>query len=190
MLIIEGSDCLGKTTAAKRLVELAREEGMDTVCYNHMGRPDNDFNFHSDYLPMMLPNVVADRFHLGGIVWHDHEIAPSDLRWIEGHLYTQGSVIVVMYSSDPEAYKYKMEREGDRKDLFNIDVRLKANQYYGDMVHHTGLRKDEQLYFPLIDFRWDVGFMGYPQDKDLLEWLGKWKARLSSYERFIKESTG
>ena len=173
----------------KRLVELAHENEMPDVLYNHMGRPGDDFDFLGDYLPMMLPNVVADRFHLGGIVWHNCEITPCDLRFIEGHLYTQGSVVVVMYDSHEGWYTAKMEEEGDRHDLFDIDVRAKANNCYFQMVD-GGLYKDGVYYEPLVDIEWDVHEKGYPSDLVLLEWLRKWKARLASYERFIEKHSG
>src|SRR5438045_2741728 len=102
MFILEGPDHVGKTTAAKRLVELAHARGLKQVSYRHMSRPPEDFDYFGDYLKMMTdPWIVQDRFHYGGLVYGDicrggTKISNYNLCLLESVLALQGSYTVVM----------------------------------------------------------------------------------------------
>ncbi len=182
MFIIEGSDCLGKTTAAKRMVELAAKRAKNIVAlnnalrnypirYNHMSRPNAAFNFFTDYKDMICRYAIQDRFHLGALVYHENVMSEEQLRIIEGWLYSEGSVIVILYHSDAGKYKEKIEAD-TRGNLFDISFLCKTNDTWKKMAYGS-----IESYAPLFDFSWDIN-SGYPTDSVLEKWLAAWYRRL------------
>jgi len=129
MLIIEGSDCLGKTTLAHKLVSLAADMNKYPVFYSHMSRPNKAFDFFEHYKDRMSMFAVQDRFHLGGLVWHEGEISEASLEIIEGWLMSIGSMTIVLYASDEKWYRRRLERD-NRGNLLDIDTMCKANRTY------------------------------------------------------------
>lgn len=181
MLIIEGSDNLGKTTAAKRLVELAAQrakqvkDGQDDVYpvrYQHMSRPNHAFNFFTDYQDMVCKYAVQDRFHLGGLVWHKDVINPHSLRIIEGWLHCLGSIVVVFVCSNEEWYKDRLV-SSQRVEMFDVSVLVQANRAFQHLASGQHFCK------PIIEFVVDVsGPDKFPNDTKLNTILDAWFERL------------
>lgn len=190
MLIIEGSDCLGKTTFANLLVsEAARrykhltEEARFPIFYSHMSRPNSGFDFFDHYTDMMTRFAVQDRFHIGGIVWHNKIKQPA-LDIIEGRLRALGSMTIIMYASDLEWYEKRLKND-ERGNMLSIKNMLNANEWFRNLVHNE--IKDNK---PIIDYAFDVrsckGFLGndarYPDAEYANHILDTWFERLSLLE--------
>lgn len=194
MFIIEGADCLGKTTAAKKIERIHEEEqnyeaGVNhemcgvpqadrpDITYKHMGRPDEEtFDFFNDYTPMMDSFSVQDRFHLGGIIWHKDKITAASLKIIEGRLLARGAFIVIMYCSDYRWYMNKLEND-DRGNMFDPIRIAEANQQY-----HIMIQGGHELN-PYFDVAWDIkkkeGSVLYPGQNVLQYWYSLWIERIS-----------
>lgn len=81
MLVIEGSDLVGKSTLAKKICNfgggyihrLARTMGLDVpiipTVYRKLGLLPGNWNYFSDYVNMMSHGVVQDRFFLSETVY-------------------------------------------------------------------------------------------------------------------------
>jgi len=185
MLILEGPDCIGKTRAAKRICQMVDEATDETlpperqfpVRYDHMGRPSKAFDFFRDYQDLISQYAVMDRFHLGALVWHEGVMNLQRLRIIEGWLYSQASVIVVMCAAGSVHYETLLDK--DHKDqMFDKETLIDANRTYTKMVD------DEHPLHPQFDFAFvSTKTHPYPDDNDLLTWWNEWCNRLKEIGR-------
>jgi len=146
MLIIEGSDCLGKTTLANNILKRVQELG-EIATIRHLGRPDTTFDFYTDYFPMIEPSVIQDRFHLGALAYHDGVMTPDHLRIIEGWIYSHGGFIILMYASDFRKYRKRIEND-PRGNLLEVPILEEANKRFYELVHCNKKA--------IIDFSWDM----------------------------------
>ena len=170
MLILEGSDCLGKTTFAKTLLKVADNVGRYPTFYSHMSRPNSKFDFFKDYRDMMSIYAIQDRFHIGGIVWHD-AIDKHALSIIEGWLHSIGSMTILFYASDEAWYRKKIE-EDDRGNMLSLDCMDRANGVYGMMAEGC-----YELH-PKIDYFFDIKDNWYPTEEDAEKIIKEWFDRL------------
>jgi len=184
MLIVEGADCLGKTTAINTMRKMCKDWN-PPVLYSHMGRPNEDiFDFCDDYNSLMTINTIQDRFHLGGIVWHQR-ITEENLRMIEARLCLVGSVIVIFYCSDHRWYEKRIKQD-KRGNLLDVDVIIEANMQYHLMVNKDiilpGPWPGGQPILPEYDFAWDLKSINmtepaYPDEDVMKVWLNLWRKR-------------
>jgi thymidylate kinase len=172
MLILEGSDCLGKTTFAKLLLNEADRRNMYPTFYSHMSRPNSVFDFHEDYKDMITTYAIQDRFHLGGIVYHN-AISQVGLEIIEGWLRSVGSVIVVFYAPDFDWYKDWIEKD-NRGNLLRVDTMYNANKRFSELVLS---KYGKNHLVPLIDFSIEIG--SWPDRKLAKQIIDFWFERLS-----------
>lgn len=177
MFIIEGGDNLGKTTAAKRMVELAKsglnDEFKLPIRYQHMSRPNQHFDFFQDYRDMMGRYAVQDRFHLGALAWHTGVMTHDKLRIIEGWLAGLGGAIVIFVASDDDWYREHLNSH-PKDEMFDTDVILAANRRF----------RNDICYQSHPDLIWDVCTGGFPSDETLEQWLTMWFSRLQHLPRF------
>jgi hypothetical protein len=159
VIVIEGSDNLGKTRASKRIAELTGWE------YRHMNPPPDHWDYNLDVVKMVQIQTVQDRFHLGGLVYGHflqcHPVVQLDLgRYRDlciNELRERGVLIVVMYAGDDAWYADHLEADPERDEMFSSVKRQAANAIF------RGL--------PGIDFRYDVARDGYPDDYMLKCWI-------------------
>lgn len=160
MLIIEGSDCLGKTTFAKLLLECADKQNIFPTYYSHMSRPNASFDFFGDYIDMMSTYAIQDRFHLGGIVWH-HAIEQPALSIIEGWLRSIGSMTIILYASDYNWFRKRIQ-EDNRGNMLSINAMCAANKEYEMLANNCHSKKC------IVDFAYDLtGLNPVPSYLDL-----------------------
>lgn len=184
MLIIEGADRLGKTTA----IQSMRKElklWNPPILYSHMSRPNEDeFDFYLDYVPLISTYTIQDRFHLGGIVWHKDKITIGHLQRIETWLELVGSVIVVFYASDFRWYENWIKAD-DRSNMLSVDLMLEANQQYYSMAKGT------HPLCPMVDFSYDIKTKTmnepcFPTEVIMIRWITEWYSRL----KFVEKENG
>ncbi len=188
MLIIEGSDCLGKTTFANLLVSEAAkrvhpisEVPRFPIFYSHMSRPNKAFDFFDHYTDMMSKFAVQDRFHIGGIVWHDAIKQPA-LDIIEGRLRALGSMTIIFYASDLEWYENRIKND-DRGNMLPTDSMISANKWFVDLAKQDLLNGAK----PMWDYAYDIKFefnhdARFPDAEYANHILDKWFERLSLLE--------
>lgn len=165
-LIIEGSDNLGKSTAAKRIVELAKD--VIPAYYTHMSRQGEAFDYHHHYKLMATPFAVQDRFHIGAYAWHDPwPIKSKDLGSIQRYLEFQGSFTVVFATELHGTYEERLIN-AQRDEMFNVSQIMTGNHRFLE-CHYAGYN---------VDVFWDTLRFGFPDDKVLMEWILQWISRL------------
>lgn len=177
MLIIEGADHLGKTTAAKQIVKQAGIDGKYPIRYSHMSRPNETFDFLHDYQDMSSKFAVQDRFHLGGLVWHRGKITSAALRIIEGRLQVLGSVCIVVYTSDVAWYRQALQEKG-KDEMFSPEVIMAANRRFMELAEST----------VWCDYMYDVKDGRFPDAGTCRTWLNHWYESLACLERPRNES--
>lgn len=182
-LIIEGADNLGKTTAAKRLVELAPQVLSVPVRYGHMSRPPKGFDFCNDYRHWTTDLTVQDRFHLGALIWHENVVDLERWRRVEAELVLRGSLVVVMYA-EPEWYEAHPKGENQ----FPDEKIIRANKTYrgwmtgsmkSGLTSASGIDQHEEEIVPHVDVFHRVDAKGFPSDEVLMHWLELWRRRLN-----------
>jgi hypothetical protein len=165
-------------------VELAAEENKNTVRggprfpirYDHMSRPNTAFDFFHDYRDMISRYAVQDRFHLGGLVWHDHVITPASLSIINGWLAAQGSMLVVLIARDQVWYEsHLVQLAGSKPEMFSVGKMMEGNRKFIKLIDDKVIQ---------ADMAFDVSGGVYLQDSWLKDILKVWFNRLELLERF------
>ncbi len=175
MLIFEGGDNLGKTTAARRAVEIAQAKGLPAF-YTHMTRPAKDFNFVTDYVDRMSVNAVQDRFHLGGIAYHD-AVPIQYLKWIEGQLRVRASYIVLFISDNEEWYRDRLLKVNQRNEMYDIEKMLVFQEKFKSIAGNPQIEKDGVHHI--------YSERDFPKDSLIEFWVDEWMNRISAL-RFIQ----
>lgn len=170
MLLIEGSDCLGKTTLAKNIVRKVSEKGFPVV-YSWMTRPNESiFDFFLDYKKMLNPCAVQDRFHLGGLAYHSNKISPKKLLIINSWIRSVGGIIVVLYADNTEWYKTLIEND-ERGNLLDVETMCIANLFFKNYVKNY----DCDFAFNILPTNYEnVNFVSEWDTNELIEeWISR-----------------
>jgi hypothetical protein len=165
VLIIEGSDNVGKTTACKKL------EVMGAIPYRHLSKPPDDFDHVREYMERVGPHV-QDRFHLGAITYgrltkNGNCPAVRDMLMVQRYLRWQGCITVIMYAERDWLRKSRFMKE----EMYPLDTILDVNAAF------IALTKTTNRGEPYHDIAYDVSKRGYPTDETLKEWLDLWRSR-------------
>jgi len=165
MLILEGPDNVGKTTAA----ELFVKEMGDPWKIDHMSCPDEDFDYFSGYMERLADKTVHDRFHLGGLVYgkllglHPTPITPRTLGVVERYIRWRGALIVIMFDGDTEGFA---QRLGEKNEMYDLNAICMANTIYRTLAwrgNHCHI--------------WhDISRNGWPQVETVRFWMKKMEA--------------
>lgn len=166
MIIIEGPDHVGKTTAAKRLCELS---GMK---YSHMGVPPDDWDWHDNFLEMVQPYIVQDRFHLGGIAYgifadfHECGYTVQSFYDLLAQLHSQTFIVIMTCD-----WSWLQERFGEKEEEYDTMDEVWEG-------FHAIISDRCFLQQPMYDITYNVT-QGFPDDKELESWITQHKNKLS-----------
>lgn len=129
MLIIEGTDLVGKTTLAQTLTKRLAYSG---YVYSHFTRLPRGFDYCWDYIARASRRVVQDRFHMSEWAYSqardDPEPSPlscEKYRVIDGYLRSIGAFTVVILAEE-SLIRSRLGRE----EMYDIDVILKAQNSF------------------------------------------------------------
>lgn len=174
MLIIEGPDCVGKTTAARYI---AQKTGW---AYKHMSKPGPDFDHFLDYMCLAGENAVWDRFHLGSLAYgiaitnegQDQEF--ERLRAVTRLLDFFGVTTVIMYSSDRDWMLSTAEHD-ERDQMYDTGKIVAVNDVYRWMARDQYI-KDGFRGMKFCHISHDV-MDNYPTELQLDYWIEVAKSR-------------
>lgn len=121
LIILEGPDGAGKTTLARRLTELIKDQhSLNEVRYIHAGPPERhplDEYLHTltHYRPNAFYHIIIDRWHWGESVYPELLRRPTKLdfpaRWaIDAYLKRLGALVVLVDQFDAEYITTYAER--------------------------------------------------------------------------------
>ena len=136
MLIVEGTDGVGKTTLCQRLVKELEVHG--PWIYSHFGKLPSTWDYPWSYIPRISQYVVQDRFHMSEIAYRvargeEQQLHPEAYRLVDAYLRMSGSCTVVITQS-PSTLKrlWKEDSNGvtiEQAHLANVEfMNLISNQ--------------------------------------------------------------
>jgi len=153
------------------------------VVYSWMTRPDEDvFDFFLDYKKLLNSYCVQDRFHLSGLAYHKDKISVERQQIINGWIRSVGGIIVVLYASDYDWYRDRLE-EDKRGNLLSIDKLCEANKFYTRYVDDSTAKRNN------FDYSFNIlpcGFykmnsnINFVSDYDVTELTTDWLDRRHS----------
>lgn len=178
-LIIEGSDDLGKTTFAKKLIRYVWDHDEFPVMYSWMTRPnETTFDFLESYKMMLNPYTIQDRFHLGALAYHKDKITAEHLNWIEELIRDIGGLVVLFFAEDETWYKEHLAKD-KRGNLLANEILCEANFIFARiaMGQHS-LR-------PKFSYAFDISGGQFVEDKFVELIAGCWIARRRKFIQTI-----
>jgi len=132
MIIIEGTDLVGKTTLCKALCE------HDTllkagITYSSLSRLPPGFDMLHHHRARMACGLVQDRFHMSEVVYslaadRVSRLSSEIYRLLDAMVTLHGGIIVIVTADEwllRERYAANKERE-----MFSLDVVLRANELF------------------------------------------------------------
>jgi thymidylate kinase len=146
MLIIEGADCVGKTTLAKKLLRV-----LDNHVYAHFTRLPSGFDYYWGYVERMSVNIVQDRFHLSEIVYSrvrgvESPLTPELYRLVDAQVRLRAGYTILITADEG-----LVRKRWDKGQMYNIDDTLRAVSLYNDLTEVRLGFGDFSDYTPDID---------------------------------------
>jgi thymidylate kinase len=171
MLIIEGSDLLGKTTLCKALVNSPQLRSQGYI-YKHFTRLPHEFNYFWGYVQHAAKYSVQDRFHMSEIVYastryEQPQISPEMYRLVDGYLRSLGCFTVVL-TADEEVFDERFHMNGQEQ-MYNLDQIKQANFIFAGIAQNCELTTVTNL-FKNIDIDGHIHFTKenpWPGQRDL-----------------------
>lgn len=172
MIIVEGTDLVGKTTFCRKLLEHPSLKGA-AYWYHHMGRPPKGFDECQGYMDLAYMNSVQDRFHMGAPVYskvrgdEESPCTPEKYRLVDAHLRMMGSITVIILS-DEDTIRTRYAMLGSNE-LYSADQVVLANEIYKGIVSTGGYM--EYWTNRIYKMDWDIAVTpnpgDYPNQKDV-----------------------
>lgn len=134
MLIVEGTDCVGKTTLCKKLIDKLSEHG--PWVYSHFTRLPDTWHFPGSFVPHVFRHVVRDRFHMSEIVYNQARGDPQqrlrheEYRWLDGLIRTVGGFTVIVVASST----FINDHYTSAGQMYPVEVCKRANKAYERIV--------------------------------------------------------
>lgn len=153
MIIVEGTDLVGKTTLCKKICTYlnARADvklGMNSWAeaywrYAHMSVPNQSWDFHWGYINHMHPRNVQDRFYLSELAYSaakdavygtciGERIPPAERMALEGKLLAIGAMTIII-TADQHLLESRYTVNAARE-MFDFKVVEAANNWYRNFV--------------------------------------------------------
>lgn len=131
LILIEGPDCAGKSTLARRLVDALRDSHPgDRVTYHHCGPPvDHPIDEYVapllDYRPGNGQHVVCDRWHVGETVYpavadRPTYQTPAVAAYVELFLRSRGAVLIYCTATDEHLVDCGVARDDEPEEIARV----------------------------------------------------------------------
>lgn len=150
MLVVEGTDLVGKTHLCKSIIKMLRVAGRPHV-YSHLGLLPAEWDYYHDYAWRMIPNVVQDRFFLseeiyGTVIRERSRIDHDHLRLLHAELVARGGfTVVVVGCEDFLDYQYARKSQPE---LFELSAIKEIDFRFSQLVRWED---DTSGNFPFAD---------------------------------------
>lgn len=146
MLIIEGTDLVGKTTLAKALVKDL--EGHGPWVYRHQTKLPPKWDHPWSYYSHISQFVVQDRFHMSEVVYskvcrgNNTDLDEERYRLVDAWCRLQGSVTVLLISTEGFLRKQWDKLAGGRLEMFHIDKVIAVNKRFLEIAEKPSIDLD------------------------------------------------
>lgn len=144
MLIIDGTDLVGKTTL--QLALLKRLQSVGPWIGAHFTRLPKMWAFPNDYFPRMSRHVVQDRFHMSEVAYStargdETSLSPFKYSLVDARLRQLGGLTVVI-TADEDFIRSQWRSCNDGQ-MYDLDTVLRANRAFSEIVsNHTDYKVD------------------------------------------------
>ena len=142
MLIVEGSDLVGKTSLVKELCKEAIEQGFPMIP-QHFGLLPDSWDFFSDYLPYIQKRTVMDRFIISELIYGEllrNKCRISYSSWEAlNRLMTHEKCMTIIIAAEPEFFATHVKKEHSKRgEVFNPEEIMSVNMgFLQTGIHHT-----------------------------------------------------
>ena len=150
MLILEGTDGVGKTTLCKKLLD----KFAGSYTYRHLSKLPLSWMFPGSYYPHISRYVVQDRFHMSELAYRYARDEPQVLtieayRYIDGWVRSVGGLTVV-FTADEGWLTSRPKRE----EMHTAVQHMRADLAFRDIASQmfAGYQCDVDLHFHLTDY--------------------------------------
>ena len=137
MLIVEGTDLVGKTAlCAELLLRLNKAGGK--YQYAHLEKPTAAWDPYWDYAEWIRRHVVQDRFYLSDIAYRwacgeNQRVDWETARLIDARLRLVGALTVIVVAT-PEFLRAQWEKK-TRPEMYGLDLVLRANEAFLNLAN-------------------------------------------------------
>lgn len=133
MIIVEGTDLVGKTTLAHRLVRAICATADGKAYYSHLGVPPAAWDHAADYVDMMRQHVVQDRLYLSEVAYGKTVrgttfLSREDVAWLDAQVIIRGGLHVII-TADSAALEERFVKYGERE-VFTLTQIRGANEQF------------------------------------------------------------
>lgn len=191
MLIIEGSDKLGKTTLAHAIVKEANSRRKYPALYGHFTKLPDTWDAESDYRRYVSPWTVMDRFHMSDPVYRAMDRGRTSMtqkayKEIDQMVKKLGGFTVLMTCPEDELRRRWKETES-RDEMYDVDKAVTVNALYGLVMSGEGgvgedgrlTMQDRTAYKPEFRITWQAP--KWPRvEKLAVEIVDRWHESLYS----------
>lgn len=189
MLIVEGSDGVGKTTFCHKLLKKLQREG--PWIYAHLNKPPSFWMHPASYFPRMSSFIVQDRFHMSDLAYRHARLDPQLLSpfaysLVDARLRQLGGLTVVL-TAPKGTIKANYKGNGD---MHEVEVHYRANQAFKSLMDRTGQTDGVFVNYCVDwDYCWDTSlFTGeeYPTDAFVEKVVREYLSRMRELHRYSK----
>ena len=137
MIIVEGTDLVGKTTLCQELVKRLNAPGLSPMGYQyqHFTRLPNGFDHYWSYVARMSRRIVCDRFHDSDLAYC-HARGEGEgasllfglrCQLVDAKFRLHGGLKFLVTASH-DVIEHRFKERGD--DMYKLDVILAANDWF------------------------------------------------------------
>lgn len=189
MLIIEGTDLLGKTTLARKLIAspYLQEKG---YIYKHFTRLPDGFNRYWGYLEHAAHKCVQDRYHMSEIAYcvargeDSTRLTPFAYRMVDGYLRGMAAFNVVL-SAEASVIEQRYA-DAPREEMYELDTILKANRVFFEMGSTGEFTFGKEYYRVDVDAHIHLTQENpWPNEQDVKNILFAYQRRVSLWQMTI-----
>lgn len=157
MLIVEGTDKVGKTTLCAKLLEALRERKCP-VTGESSKPPPPGWDYYWGYIPSITANVVMDRFVMSELCYGEAArdgsgIGPETYRLLDADMREYGAVTVVIVADDAWLDR-QLEKERDV--MFGVDAIKSVNRLFRSAGLHQAVLSRGKTWKVDADFVYDM----------------------------------
>lgn len=132
MIIIEGTDGVGKTTLAKKLITYRSNKLRMPPVYRHLGFLPGNWDYYYDYVNRMDHHIVQDRFFLsewvyGRVIRGGTPLSKEKIRDLFSDLINVGGLTVIVTA---ESSLLEMRWKDHVDDKFDLSQVLAVNEEF------------------------------------------------------------
>jgi thymidylate kinase len=130
MLILEGTDLVGKTTLCHKLAER-----LPGYLYVHMSRPPKTNWSDEDYIHIAAMKTIRDRFHLSELAYSRIRKEASlvkEPRVLDAELVSKFCAFKVLVTASDDLLKSRYQSK-DRDEMYSLDQIIDANKVFMKM---------------------------------------------------------